>query len=379
MLKPILTHLITAGIATLGLHAAEPATAESTLAAMNKVANKQLDDFQKKCKADWINATAFAGLAELYHLTEDPEQGKKLIEIGEKNNWDFEHGLKRQPYHADHLAHGQFDLAMYAHFKKPEMLATIKKRIDHVVDNPSSCGLTHDKKANKERWNWCDALFMAPPVLTRMYVTTGDSKYLDFLDKEFWATWDYLYRPEYKLIYRDDRYFEQKSKNGKDVFWGRGDGWVHGGLARVIELYPADRPAKEKYIKAFQDLSAGILAVRNPDGLWSASLLDPEDVTGNEMSATAFFCYGFAWGVNHGYLDKETYWPVALETWNRMQEYVTDDGRYIGVQQVGDKPVDFKANTSKPYGTGAFLLAGSEIYQGLSGKKLDKNKIYAGK
>lgn len=361
---------------------------EQVLEQMKRVAEWQLGKFKNGATPDWINATAFAGFAEMYHICQDEKFEEQLLALGERNKWDYERGLNNNlpyegglnnlPYLADHHCQGQFSLEMYAHKQDPKMLEAIQQRMDFVLANPPSCGLSHDAFGNKQRWNWCDALFMAPPVLMQLYALTGEKKYLDYMDQEFWATSDYLYSPKAQLMFRDDRFFNKKTTNGKSVFWGRGNGWVYGGLARILELYPKDRPAYKKYLKLYKEMTKGILSCRLESGLWPASLLDPEEVPGNEMSGSAFFCYGLAWGVNQGILDKKTYWPIALKAWNEMQGYVLDDGRYVGVQTVADDPKSFSnKGISAPYGTGAYLLAGSQVYQQLSGKKVNKRALYS--
>lgn len=376
MLKQFIGTVSAVGI-LVGTAQAAGLQSEEVLGQMKKVASWQMEQFANKAPGNWVNATAFAGFAEMYHVYRDEAFEQKVMRLGERNNWDFEHGLKRMPYHADHHAQGQLALEMYVYKHRPEMLETIKGRLNYVLDNPTSCGLTHDSKKNKERWNWCDALFMAPPVWLRLYALTGDERYINYMDQEFWATSDYLYSPGDKLMFRDDRFFEKLSKNGKKVFWGRGNGWVYGGLARVLELYPEDRPARKKYLDLYMEMTEGILACRLEGGLWATNLLDPEEVPGNELSASAFFCYGLAWGVNQGILDKKTYWPIVEDVWTKMQDYVLEDGRFVGVQQVGYDPKAFKKDSTKPYGTGAYLLAGSQIYQQLTGNKVDKPALYA--
>lgn len=361
-----------------GISWADVPQADQVLKQMKRVAAWQLDQYKNGAPGGWVNATAFAGFTALYYIEQDEALEKQLLEIGENNNWDFEPGMKNYPYHADNHCHGQFAIELYLYKHNPRMIAPIQRAMDFVIENPPTCGLTHDRRKNEERWNWCDALFMAPPVLAQLFALTGEEKYLDYLDQEFWATSDYLYSPEHKLMFRDDRYFNKKTPNGSAVFWGRGNGWVYGGLARVLELYPEDRPGREKYVTLFQEMTQGILACQLESGLWPASMLDPDEVPGNEMSASAFFCYGLAWGVNHGLLDKKTYWPIALSVWDKMQGYVLEDGRYSGVQKISDRPGTFKnGGGTKPYGTGAYLLAGSQIHQQLNRKKIDKRALFA--
>ena len=45
-------------------------------------------------------------------------------------------------------------------------------------------------------------------------------------NREYKATYDYLFDKEENLFYRDWRYFDKREANGKKVFWGRGNGWV---------------------------------------------------------------------------------------------------------------------------------------------------------
>ena len=55
---------------------------------------------------------------------------------------------------------------------------------------------------------------------------TGEKKYIKFMNREYKATYDYLFDKEENLFYRDWRYFDKREANGKKVFWGRGNGWV---------------------------------------------------------------------------------------------------------------------------------------------------------
>ena len=168
--------------------AAEP-QAEQVLEQMKRVAGWQLGQFKEGASGNWINATAFAGFAEMYHIYPDEAFEQQLLAIGERNKWDYS-GLNRRPYHADDLCQGQFSMELYVHKFDPKMLEPIQRRMDFILDNPPSCGLSHDRGGNKKRWNWCDALFMAPPVLMRLYALTGEEKYLDYMDRECWATAD---------------------------------------------------------------------------------------------------------------------------------------------------------------------------------------------
>ena len=97
------------------------------------------------------------------------------------------------------------------------------------------------------------------------------------------------------------------------------------------------------------------------DGFWRSSLTQPSAYTTPESSGTALFCYGIAWGINHGVLDRATFLPVVQKAWTALGTAVTAQGRLGWVQAVGSKPGPSTMDSTNDYATGAFLLAGSEV------------------
>ncbi len=93
--------------------------------------------------------------------------------------------------HADDHAKGQTYLEIYALKKDPQMIVDIRNTFDSLIADP---------KRGREDWWWCDALFMAPPVLARLYSATSDQKYLDYMNTMFWDTYDFLYDKEENLF-----------------------------------------------------------------------------------------------------------------------------------------------------------------------------------
>jgi rhamnogalacturonyl hydrolase YesR len=221
--------------------------------------------------------------------------------------------------------------------------------------------------AEDDNWSWCDALFMAPPTMALIAEATGDVRYLDLMNTMWWETYEYLYDPEEHLWYRDGRYVIQadgsgpRTTNGRKIFWARGNGWVFAGLALVLEHMPADYPDRPRYEALFRDMAAALIAVQGEDGLWRSSLLDAEEFPIPESSGTGFFTFGLAWGVNSGLLDADTFRPAARQGWRGLVWAQQADGRLGWVQQIGYDPRSVSADDSMEYGTGAFLLAGSEM------------------
>ena len=180
---------------------------------------------------------------------------------------------------------------------------------------------------------------------------------------QWWKSSDYLYDPSQHLYFRDSTYFPKREKNGQKVYWGRGNGWVLAGLARVLEYLPADHPSRPRFERQFREMASRVRELQQPDGFWRTSLLDPASFPLKEASGTGFLGFGIAWGVNHGLLDRAAYAPVARKAWQALIACQLPDGEIIHVQPIGAAPDSFAPESTEPYGAGAFLLAGSEIYR----------------
>jgi unsaturated rhamnogalacturonyl hydrolase len=315
--------------------------------------------------ADWTNAALYAGMVEWAGIAGDDSYYEWLKGISEKNGWSYM--VRKNPlgkYHADDYCVGQTYIELYRKYKDKDMIKPMRAYLDQILKNPATGGLlfvnTKDYWST-QRWSWCDALFMGPTVWAKMANVTGKKKYLDFMYKEYKATTDYLYDKDEDLYFRDSNYFTRKEANGAKVFWGRGNGWVFAGLPIIIRELPAKYQNKEYFVTIYREMAAKLLSLQSADGFWHASLLDPASYPNPEMSATAFFVYGLAWGVNNGYLDKETYLPAVVKGWKSMVTSVWPDGKVGFIQPIGADPKSVTKEMTEVYGVGGFLMAGTEI------------------
>ncbi|HEY4670868.1 MAG TPA: glycoside hydrolase family 88 protein, partial [Gemmatimonadaceae bacterium] len=210
---------------------------------------------------------------------------------------------------------------------------------------------------------------MAPAAWLRMATATGRQEYLDFMVRHWWQTSDYLYDPGEHLYFRDDRFFTRRERNGRKVFWSRGNGWVMAGLARVVQDLPKDNPSRPRFVRQFREMADRIVTLQQPDGFWRASLLDPASYPMRETSGTGFYVYALGWGVNEGLLERSRFEPAVIKGWNALLGSVHDDGKLVHVQPIGETPVHFDEESTDVYGVGAFLLAGSEVYRLVGGSR----------
>jgi rhamnogalacturonyl hydrolase YesR len=323
----------------------------------------------------WTWGALYAGMMALADVSDTPKYENAMIAMGERFQWN----PARRIYHADDHVVAQTYLELYLKHREPKMMQPTKERFDYILANRSANELVYERRAGtgprapgepdrtevntKHRYWWCDALFMGPPAWARMHTVTGDKKYLQFMDEEWWAASEFLYDPQEHLYFRDSRYFTQREANGQKIFWSRGNGWVIAGLARVLDHLPRNHPTRPKYEQQFKEMAAKIASLQQEDGLWRASLLDPASYPLKETSGSGFFTFALAWGINNGFLDRATYEPVVRKGWASLVECVNADGKLEHVQPVGADPKAFDATHSDVYGVGAFLLAGREVYQ----------------
>ena len=339
---------------------------ESVKQSMRKVADWQITHYDRNIYGDgnWVNATFFLGLTEWAAIAEtngDDSYYKWLLKLGNRNYWQVE----KRMYHADDVCIAQTYLALYDKYKRKEMMIPTQARAEWVISHLSSGSfqLDYRKASTLEHWTWCDALFMAPPVYAKLYVLTGDKKYLRFMNKEYKATYDYLFDKADTLFYRDHRYFTMKEANGAKVFWGRGNGWVLGGLVQLLNILPEKNKSRAFYQDLFVKMCYRIAPLQGKDGFWHASLLDPASYPSPETSCSGFFVYALAYGVNQGLLPADKFMPVIEKGWNALLSAVEEDGKLGYVQPIGADPKKVTRQMTEVYGPGAFLLAGTEIYR----------------
>jgi len=336
-------------------------TPQAVLTAMQRVADWQLAHPITLRPTGWICSVGDVGMMALAGISGDPKYRDAMLAKGETNAWTLPQYNGRK-YHADDQCYGQVCAELYFLYRDNRMIAPMREHFDWILANPAP-PQNRDPQLGDDQWNWCDALFMAPPTWTRLYAATGDTRYLDFAVTNWWRTTDYLYSTNDHLFFRDSSFFNKTETNGAKVFWSRGNGWDFAGIVRMLQYLPMNSPERPRFEQLFKDMAEKILSLQQPDGMWRASLLDPDDFPMPEASGSAMFTYGLAWGVNQGLLDRATYESAVRKAWPALVGCVDADGKLTHVQPAGDRPVEFAADSTAPYGGGVFLLAGSEVYQ----------------
>lgn len=337
---------------------------EAVKAVAAQVADWQLRDYETApfgsgVARGWRNGVLYNGMFDWAELSGDNAYFDYLKKIFAKEYWQ----LGNRMYNADDICVGQAYLDMYAKYKKEEMLIPTLARAEWVIAHQPE-GNIDITKGKSNRWWWCDALYMAPAVYSRLYAITGNPDFMKFAHKEFKATCDHLYDKEEKLFFRDGNYLGKKEANGEKVFWGRGNGWVMGGLAELLKTLPEkDKKYRPYYLALFREMSKRVAGLQSEDGFWRTSMLDTATYPDPETSSTGLFVYALAYGINQGYLPEEEFLPVVTKGWEALVASVDTEGKVCWVQPVGQAPKRIEKRMTQVYGTGGFLMAACEIYR----------------
>ncbi|UMB54092.1 glycoside hydrolase family 88 protein [Lutibacter sp. A64] len=316
---------------------------------------------------DWTAGAYYIGVARAHKATKDMIYMAALKNQGYWNNWQ----TYKRLHHADDVAisYSYLYIDMTGGRKNFVDLEPTKKFLDaHLYeDDVWKQGTRKNEMGQTILWWWCDALFMAPPVLNLYAKQTNQPKYLDEMHKFYMQTYNQLYDKEERLFARDMRFVwkgtdkDKKEPNGEKIFWSRGNGWVLGGLALILDDMPKDYEHRAFYVDLYKEMSARILELQPESGLWHTSLLCPETYEHGEVSGSGFYTFALAWGINNGLLDKATYLPAVKKAWKALAECQHEDGRVGWVQNIGASPEPASANSWQNFGTGAYLMAGSEV------------------
>jgi unsaturated rhamnogalacturonyl hydrolase len=312
----------------------------------------------------WIQGAFFVGLADLATRSGEPRFINAVMQRGATQQWK----PGDRPLHADDQVIGQAYLWAYDYAHNPAMLAPLRANFDAILANPPQVSLEFqddsargDNLSCQARWCWSDALFMAPRTWAELSRASGDERYLAYADREFWATTDFLYDRQEHLYFRDSRFLRQRDARGRKIFWSRGNGWAIAGIARVLEVLPADHPSRPRYEALLREMAAKLVTLQTPGGYWPASLLAREETRTPETSGTAFIVYALAWGVNHKILAAGRYQDSIERGWDALARAVDASGKLGWVQQVGFAPDTVRARDTQFYAAGAFLLAGGQV------------------
>lgn len=358
--------------------------AESVKKIILQVNQKWQSSHTNPGNAFWDNAAYHIGNLQAYKATGNKEQLNYTINWAEKNkwmgaqssdksNWKYKYGES-----SEYVLFGDWQVCFQSYLELFEIQPDSQRinRALEVMDYQINT-------SNKDYWWWVDGLYMVMPVMTKMYKLTGDDKYLQKLYEYYQHAESVMLDAETGLFFRDVKYIYPKhtTKSGKKDFWARGNGWLFAGLARIIPELPLDWKYRNYFIQQYLTMAETLVGSQQKEGYWTRSILDPAFAPGPETSGTAFFTYGYLWGINQGLLTDKKFDKVAMKGWKYLStKALQPDGTIGYVQPIGEKAIPgqvVNAASTANFGVGAFLLASSEMYK-YAVKKSGKTPDYKG-
>lgn len=316
----------------------------------------------------WVHGAFLTGVLKAYRVTKEPAYLEYAWKSAGQCGWQI--GPKST--HADDLICAQTYAELYRIDKTRANLQPTLSAFDQLLSQ---------RHNGAKLLSWCDSLYMLPPALARLSTVTGDPKYLAEMKRLYFQSKELLFDPEERLFFRDktfmphDPHFQPtrvfrdgrteayQEKNGKKMFWSRGNAWVFAGLANILDEMPKNDPDRSRFEDLFKILARRLVELQPADGMWRMGLLDQDAYGHGEASGTAFFVYGLAWGVRNGLLNPAEYRPAIEKGWHGLVECQRPDGMLGYVQGVGSAPGTVSPTSYQEYGTGAYLLAGAELLE----------------
>lgn len=306
----------------------------------------------------WTRAVYYEGLMALYSI--DPQ--KRYLDYTDR--WGTFHKWAARSSelntNADNQCCEQTYLDRYVMTKDTTMVNPTRRNLDHQIST-----------GRVDYWWWIDAIQMAMPIYAKYSKLTGDRKYIDYAMRCYRDSRDRrgLFNIPEGFWWRDSVYkAPHKEPDGKNCYWSRGNGWVYAALVRVLTTLSPDDPYYKELEKDYMLMTIALASAQRSDGYWNASLVST-NYAGPEMTGTALFLYGMAWGIRNGILPSEKYRPICDKAWKAIAACVHESG-FLGYNQgtgadpSTGQPVTFNSTPDfEDYGTGCWLLGATEYYK----------------
>ena len=225
-------------------------------------------------------------------------------------------------------------------------------------------------------WSWIDAIHMGMNAFSRYSVATevapgqGNAAVLNAMFALYNTTANagdppdgirsfHMWSAVDGLFYRDDRFL------GTGTFWGRGNGWAITAMARTLQVLPAGAAwdaQRAEYTGKLRAMAAALAELQGDDGCWRADLKNATAFPGPEMTGSANFVNGIAFGIADGILDKATYMPVLEKGYSCLTNVALQPSGLFGYcQPIGGSPAAAAANSTSDFCVGQFLLASAAV------------------
>ena len=279
---------------------------------------------------------------------------------------------------SDTAAPGLITYQMYKKTANPEYKRLTDKVLDYIRYEPRlylDC-LNHLGSSKKARIYpksvWIDSVMMFS-VFTSLYAKeSGDRELLDFAARQPKQYASMMLNKEKNLWAHSYWVKMKKPFPRRNIFWGRGNGWVISAFPMILDNIGLDHKEAPEIIELFRKTSEALLPCMREDHTFGTLL---KHKSYRELSATALISAGWLHGVRCGYLDEKFREP-ALKAFQAVIDAIeiSDDGVFMPeisgptiplplLPKLGYKLVPTGKNWS--YGIAALIFAAIEYKKSL--------------
>ena len=233
---------------------------------------------------------------------------------------------------SDTAAPGLITYAMYKRTGDEGCRKLTEKVLDYIRNEPRlylDC-LNHLGNSSKGKIYpksiWVDSVMMFS-VFTSLYAKEqNDKDLIDFAARQPKQYASMMLNTDTNL-WSHSYWVNFKTAYPKNVFWGRGNGWVICGFPMILDNIGLDHPESKMIIEIYQKTSEALLECMNEDGTFNTLLTQKSY---RELSATALISAGWMHGVRCGYLDQKFLEP-AIKAFKVCVDTMetTDEGLYM--------------------------------------------------
>jgi len=159
---------------------------------------------------------------------------------------------------------------------------------------------------------WVDSLMMFSVFPSLYAKENDDSEMMKIAARQPRVMSKYMQDQKTSLWYHSYWTRQKTHYPKKEIFWGRGNGWVVAALPMILENI-GDHEEKQNIINIFKDTCKALIPYQREDGAFE-TVFNKVGKTYRELSFTALVASGFMQGVRLGILD-QTYLEAGLKAY----------------------------------------------------------------
>lgn len=159
-----------------------------------------------------------------------------------------------------------------------------------------------------------DAVFMGCPLLAEAGKHSGDERYFAACHNQM--------RSIQNWCLREDGLYQHSPLD--QAAWGRGNGFPALGLALSLTDLPPDFEGHQEILDSLTSHLAALTKHQDRSGMFHEVIDRPESY--REFTATSMITFAMLRGLRQGWLDRETFEPVADRAWEAIKLRIAMDG-----------------------------------------------------